>query len=129
MTLTAGAVEQPVAGLDGIVNSISAGGVGNLPQPEANLWHGMTAIELERWDCWLSHVDGIRSKVNGLSNWDVWEKRLLKEGVGFTARWMVLLVTAWLSSRGRGYLPRDLEFSSRVRDYLCTSPRFQSRRD
>jgi hypothetical protein len=45
--LTACTIEQPVSSLDGVVDNVSADGIVDLPQSEANLGHIIAAIELD----------------------------------------------------------------------------------
>jgi hypothetical protein len=51
---TTGAIKQSVTSLDGIVHSIRAGGVVDLPQTEANLGH-LVAIVQRNIGCVDSH--------------------------------------------------------------------------
>lgn len=45
---TASAVKETVTGLDGVVDSVGASSVVDLPETEANNWHVMAAVELDR---------------------------------------------------------------------------------
>ena len=49
---TTSSIEQTVSGLDGIVNSIGASVVIDLPETETNLWHIIAAVQLDGWNCW-----------------------------------------------------------------------------
>lgn len=44
---TASTIEETVAGLDGLVDGVSADGVVDLPQTEAHEGHVMAAVELD----------------------------------------------------------------------------------
>lgn len=61
--LTAGAVEETVTGLDGIVNDISGDGVVDLPETEAHLGHVVAAVELD----YGGHCDGVFCLMCGMS--------------------------------------------------------------
>lgn len=48
--LTTRAVEQTVAGLDGVVDGVSGAGAVDLPEAEADLGHVIAAVELDVGD-------------------------------------------------------------------------------
>jgi hypothetical protein len=46
---TAGAVEQPVSSLDGVVHSVGAGRIVDLPQSKADLGHLVAIVQRNVW--------------------------------------------------------------------------------
>lgn len=44
---TTSTIEQAVTSLDGIVDSIGTGLVGDFPESKANLWHGVAGVQLD----------------------------------------------------------------------------------